>query len=214
MKPPRLSWPVALLYRQLAHRRRPAAARRARVRCRRRVRPVDAARSRAAHRRAQPLFGTNANRRRKATTARPRQPDRNRQGPRRDRNDLGTLAGARTRPRARGARRGPVRRGARNAARASSSPRRTWVAGSFSTTGSRTRAPLSIVYRPPRQAAIEPLLLKVRGDLPVEQVRAVRRRRARVVPPARRRRRGRHPAGPAARSRAKASWRRSSACRR
>jgi len=34
------------------------------------------------------------------------------------------------------------------------------------------RAPLSIVYRPPRQAAIEPLLLKVRGSLPVEQVRA------------------------------------------
>jgi len=34
------------------------------------------------------------------------------------------------------------------------------------------RAPLSIVYRPPRQAAIEPLLIKVRGNLPVEQVRA------------------------------------------
>jgi KDO2-lipid IV(A) lauroyltransferase len=34
------------------------------------------------------------------------------------------------------------------------------------------RTPLSIVYRPPRQAAIEPLLLKVRGNLPVEQVRA------------------------------------------
>jgi KDO2-lipid IV(A) lauroyltransferase len=35
-----------------------------------------------------------------------------------------------------------------------------------------TRAPLSIVYRPPRQASLEPLLLKVRGGLPVEQVRA------------------------------------------
>jgi len=35
-----------------------------------------------------------------------------------------------------------------------------------------TRAPLSIVYRPPRQPALEPLLLKVRGGLPVEQVRA------------------------------------------
>ena len=34
------------------------------------------------------------------------------------------------------------------------------------------RAPLSIVYRPPRQAAIEPLLRKVRGAMPVEQVRA------------------------------------------
>jgi KDO2-lipid IV(A) lauroyltransferase len=34
------------------------------------------------------------------------------------------------------------------------------------------RAPLSIVYRAPRQAAIEPLLLAVRGRLPVEQVRA------------------------------------------
>ena len=34
------------------------------------------------------------------------------------------------------------------------------------------RAPLSIVYRPPRQPSIEPLLLKVRGNLPVEQVRA------------------------------------------
>ena len=34
------------------------------------------------------------------------------------------------------------------------------------------RAPLSIVYRPPRQASIEPLLVKVRGHLPVEQVRA------------------------------------------
>jgi len=34
------------------------------------------------------------------------------------------------------------------------------------------RAPLSIVYRPPRQAVIEPLLIKVRGNLPVEQVRA------------------------------------------
>ncbi|MGH8173555.1 MAG: lysophospholipid acyltransferase family protein [Rhodanobacteraceae bacterium] len=34
------------------------------------------------------------------------------------------------------------------------------------------RAPLSIVYRPPRQASLEPLLLKARGSLPVEQVRA------------------------------------------
>ena len=34
------------------------------------------------------------------------------------------------------------------------------------------RAPMSIVYRPPRQSAIEPLLIKVRGNLPVEQVRA------------------------------------------
>jgi len=34
------------------------------------------------------------------------------------------------------------------------------------------RTPLSIVYRPPRQPALEPLLLKVRGNLPVEQVRA------------------------------------------
>ncbi|HKE49111.1 MAG TPA: lipid A biosynthesis acyltransferase [Rhodanobacteraceae bacterium] len=34
------------------------------------------------------------------------------------------------------------------------------------------RTPLSIVYRPPRQASIEPLLIKVRGNLPVEQVRA------------------------------------------
>jgi len=34
------------------------------------------------------------------------------------------------------------------------------------------RTPLSIVYRPPRQPSIEPLLLKVRGNLPVEQVRA------------------------------------------
>lgn len=34
------------------------------------------------------------------------------------------------------------------------------------------RSPLSIVYRPPRQPSIEPLLLKVRGNLPVEQVRA------------------------------------------
>jgi KDO2-lipid IV(A) lauroyltransferase len=35
-----------------------------------------------------------------------------------------------------------------------------------------SRGPLSIVYRPPRQAALEPLLIKVRGHLPVEQVRA------------------------------------------
>ncbi|HEY6986064.1 MAG TPA: lipid A biosynthesis acyltransferase [Rhodanobacteraceae bacterium] len=34
------------------------------------------------------------------------------------------------------------------------------------------RAPLSIVYRPPRQPSLEPLLVKVRGHLPVEQVRA------------------------------------------
>lgn len=34
------------------------------------------------------------------------------------------------------------------------------------------RAPLSIVYRPPRQATLEPLLLRARGGLPVEQVRA------------------------------------------
>jgi KDO2-lipid IV(A) lauroyltransferase len=35
-----------------------------------------------------------------------------------------------------------------------------------------SRTPLAIVYRPPRQAALEPLLLKARGALPVEQVRA------------------------------------------
>jgi KDO2-lipid IV(A) lauroyltransferase len=34
------------------------------------------------------------------------------------------------------------------------------------------RSPLSIVYRAPRQSAIEPLLLAVRGRVPVEQVRA------------------------------------------
>ena len=34
------------------------------------------------------------------------------------------------------------------------------------------RTPLSIVYRLPRESAIEPLLLKARGHLPVEQVRA------------------------------------------
>jgi len=34
------------------------------------------------------------------------------------------------------------------------------------------RSPLSIVYRPPRLAMIEPLLVKARGGLPVEQVRA------------------------------------------
>jgi len=33
-------------------------------------------------------------------------------------------------------------------------------------------APVSIVYRPPRQASLEPFLRKVRGHLPVEQVRA------------------------------------------
>jgi len=31
---------------------------------------------------------------------------------------------------------------------------------------------LSIVYRPPRQASLEPLLLRARGHLPVEQIRA------------------------------------------
>jgi KDO2-lipid IV(A) lauroyltransferase len=35
-----------------------------------------------------------------------------------------------------------------------------------------SHGPLSIVYRPPRQTALEPLLIKVRGHLPVEQVRA------------------------------------------
>lgn len=35
-----------------------------------------------------------------------------------------------------------------------------------------SRTPLAIVYRPPRQAALEPLLLKARGALAVEQVRA------------------------------------------
>jgi KDO2-lipid IV(A) lauroyltransferase len=35
-----------------------------------------------------------------------------------------------------------------------------------------TQGPLSIVYRPPRQTSLEPLLIKVRGHLPVEQVRA------------------------------------------
>jgi KDO2-lipid IV(A) lauroyltransferase len=35
-----------------------------------------------------------------------------------------------------------------------------------------TQGPLSIVYRPPRQASLEPLLIRVRGHLPVEQVRA------------------------------------------
>jgi KDO2-lipid IV(A) lauroyltransferase len=35
-----------------------------------------------------------------------------------------------------------------------------------------SRSPLSIVYRPPRQALLEPLLIKARGHLPVEQVRA------------------------------------------
>src|SRR3954469_23284054 len=34
------------------------------------------------------------------------------------------------------------------------------------------RSPLSIVYRPPRQPSIEPLLLTVRGTLPVEQLRS------------------------------------------
>jgi KDO2-lipid IV(A) lauroyltransferase len=35
-----------------------------------------------------------------------------------------------------------------------------------------SRAPLSIVYRPPRQASLEPLLIRARGHLPVEQIRA------------------------------------------
>ncbi|MEO5625497.1 MAG: lipid A biosynthesis acyltransferase [Dokdonella sp.] len=35
-----------------------------------------------------------------------------------------------------------------------------------------SRTPLAILYRPPRHALIEPLLLKVRGAMPVEQVRA------------------------------------------
>lgn len=35
-----------------------------------------------------------------------------------------------------------------------------------------SRTPLAILYRPPRYALIEPLLLKVRGAMPVEQVRA------------------------------------------
>jgi KDO2-lipid IV(A) lauroyltransferase len=35
-----------------------------------------------------------------------------------------------------------------------------------------SRTPLAILYRAPRHALIEPLLLKVRGALPVEQVRA------------------------------------------
>ena len=35
-----------------------------------------------------------------------------------------------------------------------------------------SRTPLAIFYRPPRNALIEPLLLKVRGAMPVEQVRA------------------------------------------
>ncbi len=34
------------------------------------------------------------------------------------------------------------------------------------------RTPLSIVYRPPRQTSLEPLLVKVRGHLPVEQIPA------------------------------------------
>jgi Kdo2-lipid IVA lauroyltransferase/acyltransferase len=34
------------------------------------------------------------------------------------------------------------------------------------------RTPIAIVYRPPRQAALEPLLLKARGALAAEQVRA------------------------------------------
>jgi KDO2-lipid IV(A) lauroyltransferase len=34
------------------------------------------------------------------------------------------------------------------------------------------RAPIAIAYRPPRQAALEPLLIKVRGALAAEQVRA------------------------------------------
>jgi KDO2-lipid IV(A) lauroyltransferase len=35
-----------------------------------------------------------------------------------------------------------------------------------------TRTPLAILYRPPRQAWLEPLLVRARGALPVEQVRA------------------------------------------
>ncbi len=35
-----------------------------------------------------------------------------------------------------------------------------------------SRTPMSILYRPPRQPWVEPLLRKVRGALPVEQVRA------------------------------------------
>jgi KDO2-lipid IV(A) lauroyltransferase len=35
-----------------------------------------------------------------------------------------------------------------------------------------SRTPLAIAYRPPRQPALEPLLLRARGALPVEQVRA------------------------------------------
>ena len=35
-----------------------------------------------------------------------------------------------------------------------------------------SRAPLSIVYRPPRQASLEPFLIRARGHLPVEQIRA------------------------------------------
>jgi Kdo2-lipid IVA lauroyltransferase/acyltransferase len=35
-----------------------------------------------------------------------------------------------------------------------------------------SRAPIAIVYRPPRHAALEPLLLKARGALAAEQVRA------------------------------------------
>ncbi len=35
-----------------------------------------------------------------------------------------------------------------------------------------SRTPIAIVYRPPRQAALEPLLLKARGALAAEQVRA------------------------------------------
>jgi len=35
-----------------------------------------------------------------------------------------------------------------------------------------SRAPLSIVYRPPRQSSLEPLLIRARGHLPVEQIRA------------------------------------------
>src|SRR5690606_8025007 len=34
------------------------------------------------------------------------------------------------------------------------------------------RTPLAILYRPPRQAWLEPLLVRARGALPVEQVRA------------------------------------------
>ena len=75
------------------------------------------------------------------------------------------------------------------------------------------RTPLSIVYRAPRQASIEPLLLKVRGNLPVEQVRAagagVRALYRRLEPAA-----SSASCRISGRSKAKACSRRSSACRR